>query len=58
MLGLSDQGREVIKDAFTAHNARESEWAGALSRDEQETLIALLEKLTTHSVHFDARHRT
>lgn len=48
----------MIKDAFTAHNTRESEWAQALSEDDQETLIALLEKLTTHSAHFDARHRT
>ncbi|MFK0281343.1 MarR family winged helix-turn-helix transcriptional regulator [Streptomyces sp. NPDC090499] len=57
LLGLSDQGRSVIKDAFTAHNAREQEWASALSRQDQETLIGLLEKLTAHSAHFDARHR-
>ncbi|MFF7777078.1 MarR family winged helix-turn-helix transcriptional regulator [Streptomyces tanashiensis] len=57
LLRLSDAGREVIKDAFVAHNARESAWAGALSEEDQETLIALLEKLTTHSAHFDARHR-
>ncbi|MFI8992302.1 MarR family winged helix-turn-helix transcriptional regulator [Streptomyces antimycoticus] len=58
LLGLSNRGREVIMDAFTAHNARESEWAGALSQQDQETLVALLEKLTTHSAHFDARHRS
>jgi DNA-binding MarR family transcriptional regulator len=57
LLGLSDQGRSVIKETFAAHNAREREWAGALSEQDQQTLIGLLEKLTAHSAHFDARHR-
>ncbi|MEU8824895.1 MarR family transcriptional regulator [Streptomyces sp. NPDC048636] len=56
-LGLTDQGRDAITAAFREHNAREKEWAGSLSADEQATLVALLEKLTAHSVHFDARHR-
>lgn len=56
-LGLTEQGREAITSAFRAHNTREREWAGSLSEDEQTTLIALLEKLSAHSVHFDARHR-
>lgn len=56
-LTLTAQGREAISEAFREHNAREQEWAGSLSREEQVTLIALLEKLTAHSVHFEARHR-
>ncbi|MFF0630617.1 MarR family winged helix-turn-helix transcriptional regulator [Streptomyces sp. NPDC004296] len=56
-LSLTDEGRAAIADAFREHNAREREWAASLSADEQATLITLLEKLTAHSVHFDARHR-
>ncbi|MFG1667908.1 MarR family winged helix-turn-helix transcriptional regulator [Streptomyces sp. Y7] len=56
-LRLTDAGREAITSAFRAHNEREQEWAGSLSEDELHTLIALLGKLTTHSTHFDARHR-
>lgn len=54
---LTDAGREAITSAFRAHKAREQEWAGSLSEDELHTLIGLLGKLTTHSTHFDARHR-
>ncbi|GAA2474502.1 MarR family transcriptional regulator [Streptomyces thermolineatus] len=57
-LGLTEEGRETITDAFSAHNVREQEWTGALSEDEQTTLIALLEKMTTRSTRFDARRRT
>ena len=57
VLELSDQGRVAITDAFAAQNAREEEWAQALSEEEQKTLIALLEKLVAHSVDFDARQR-
>ncbi|MCZ0984741.1 MarR family winged helix-turn-helix transcriptional regulator [Streptomyces diastatochromogenes] len=56
-LRLTEEGRSAITEAFRAHNAREQEWAGSLSQDEQLLLITLLEKLTAHSVHFDARHR-
>jgi DNA-binding MarR family transcriptional regulator len=56
-LRLTDAGREAITSAFRAHNEREQEWAESLSQDELQTLIDLLGKLTTHSTHFDARHR-
>ncbi|MGW0815889.1 MarR family winged helix-turn-helix transcriptional regulator [Streptomyces viridiviolaceus] len=56
-LRLTDAGREAITSAFQAHNEREQEWAGSLSKDELHTLIGLLEKLTAHSAHFDVRHR-
>jgi DNA-binding MarR family transcriptional regulator len=56
-LSLTESGQEAIATAFLAHNEREREWAGALTGDEKRTLIELLGKLTTHSAHFDARHR-
>lgn len=57
LLGLSEPGRARIMDTFSAHNARERQWASALGEEDRRTLIALLEKLTAHSVHLDARHR-
>lgn len=57
LLGLSEQGRTVITDAFRAQNAREREWAEAFDEDDRKALIALLKKLTAHSVDVDARHR-
>ncbi|WP_060886956.1 MarR family winged helix-turn-helix transcriptional regulator [Streptomyces caniscabiei] len=57
LLGMSEQGRTVIADAFRSQNAREKEWADAFDEDDRRTLIALLEKLTAHSVDVDARHR-
>jgi hypothetical protein len=48
----------AVPGAFRAHNDREQEWANVLSPDEREALIGLLQKLTAHSVHFEARHRT
>ncbi|HWG25050.1 MarR family winged helix-turn-helix transcriptional regulator [Actinospica sp.] len=57
-LSLTDEGLEAITSAFRAHNQREQEWAASLSEGEQQTLIELLNKLTAHSVNFDARQRT
>ena len=56
-LSLTDAGVEAITSAFRAHNEREREWADSLSEQEQHTLIELLNKLTAHSVSFDARRR-
>ena len=56
-LSLTESGLHAITTAFQAHNEREQEWAGSLSADEQRTLIALLEKLTTHSLHFEVKQR-
>ena len=56
-LSLTEAGVEAITSAFRAHNEREQEWAGSLSEQEQNTLIDLLNKLTAHSVSFDARRR-
>ncbi|MBA4866609.1 MarR family transcriptional regulator [Streptomyces sp. PSKA54] len=57
LLGLTGKGKAAITEAFREHNARERDWAGSLTEDEQSTLVALLEKLTARSVRFDARHR-
>lgn len=56
-LALTEAGLEAITTAFRAHSEREQEWAGSLGPEEQRTLTDLLGKLTTHSTHFDARHR-
>ena len=59
-LSLTAAGLEAISTDFRAHNDREQDWASALTRDEQQTLISLLDKLAVHSVqsgHFAARHR-
>jgi DNA-binding MarR family transcriptional regulator len=56
-LTLAPAGRNAITEAFRAHNDREIEWAGALSKDEQRTLIRLLGKITAHADHIEARQR-
>ncbi|MER8223557.1 MarR family transcriptional regulator [Streptomyces sp. NPDC094143] len=56
-LTLTEQGLDAITEAFRAHNAREQDWAGSLSQEEQATLTELLGKLITASGRFDARHR-
>ncbi|MBQ0985023.1 winged helix-turn-helix transcriptional regulator [Streptomyces sp. F63] len=57
-LSLTERGRASITEAFRAHNEREQEWAGTLSKDERETLITLLQKMTAGSVRFGVRHRS
>jgi DNA-binding MarR family transcriptional regulator len=47
LLNLTDAGHTAITSAYEAHNEREQAWANSLSKPEQTTLIALLEKLTT-----------
>jgi DNA-binding MarR family transcriptional regulator len=44
-LSLTVKGEDALTDAFTAHNARETLWADALSAGERETLARLLTKL-------------
>ncbi|MEV6794096.1 MarR family transcriptional regulator [Streptomyces sp. NPDC051320] len=56
-LALAPAGRDAITEAFRAHNAREADWAGALSEEEQRTLIRLLGKITAQSDRIDARQR-
>ncbi|WP_156365936.1 hypothetical protein [Nocardiopsis sp. NRRL B-16309] len=56
-LSLTDSGLRAITTAFQAHTEREQQWAGSLSTDEQQTLIALSEMLTAHSVHFAVKQR-
>ncbi|MGW8765902.1 MarR family winged helix-turn-helix transcriptional regulator [Streptomyces sp. NPDC055815] len=57
-LSLTESGLQAITTAFQAHNEREREWADSLSKEEQGTLIRLLEKIAAHSLHFEAKHRT
>ncbi|MBL1102008.1 MarR family transcriptional regulator [Streptomyces sp. 205] len=58
LLGLTPKGHQAITEAFRAHNAREQDWAGALSKDEQRTLICLLEKISAHSADIEAKQRS
>jgi hypothetical protein len=46
-LSLTDAGRTEMVDVFREHNERELGWAGALTEDEQRTLVFLLNKLIT-----------
>lgn len=56
-LSLTDKGLDAITSDFRAHNGREQGWAGALTDEEQQTLIGLLDKLAAHSMRLQARHR-
>lgn len=57
-LRLTPAGQDAITDAFQAHNARERQWTGALSEDEQRTLIHLLQKVTAGSRTIEAKQRS
>lgn len=46
-LVLTDLGREEMRTTFGRHNARELAWVGVLSREEQQTLVMLLNTLIT-----------
>ena len=42
---LTEQGHALWKDSFIRHNAREQRWAATLSREEQSTLVSLLQRI-------------
>lgn len=44
-LGLTDAGDALVTEVFADENARERQWAGVLTADEQETLAGLLAKV-------------
>lgn len=48
MVELTAHGSEVTGDLFRRQNAREREWASALSEREQATFVRLLHKLLAH----------
>ena len=56
-LHLTDAGQEKIRTAFRAQNDRESQWAEALTEEEQHTLVTLLEKLMEQRERIGARAR-
>jgi DNA-binding MarR family transcriptional regulator len=49
MLRLTAQGEAALAEAYREHNARERQWADALTPDEQQVFIALLGKLAAHA---------
>ncbi|MFI7483836.1 MarR family winged helix-turn-helix transcriptional regulator [Kocuria sp. M1R5S2] len=56
-LRLTEDGLAKIRVAFRAQNERESQWAEALTDDEQHTLVTLLEKLMEQRERIGARAR-
>ena len=42
---LTDKGRQLWKNSFVYQNTRERQWAAALTREEQQTLVRLLKTL-------------
>ncbi|MEU6804774.1 MarR family winged helix-turn-helix transcriptional regulator [Streptomyces neyagawaensis] len=47
---LTDYGHDVVGELFARNNAREAEWARALTARERGTLIRLLQKIRRHEV--------
>lgn len=56
-LGLTEAGLARIREVFTQQNNREDEWSRALTEQESELLISLLDKLMTHRATFGAKLR-
>lgn len=56
-LHLTDAGQAKIRTAVRAQNHRESQWAEALSDEEQRTLVTLLEKLMAQRERIGGRAR-
>lgn len=57
-LHLTEIGQMSIREAFQAQNERESQWAGVLSEEEQDTLGELLDKVMTQRRAIGARRRS
>lgn len=57
LLTLTDVGLAKIRTEFRAQNERESQWAEALTEEEQRTLVELLEKVMTQRRAIGARRR-
>ncbi|MFC7731429.1 MarR family winged helix-turn-helix transcriptional regulator [Actinomadura keratinilytica] len=58
VLSLTERGQEAMLEVFAAQNARERQWADALTDTEQDILIMLLNKLIAGRRRFDARERS
>ena len=56
-LRLTDTGLTTIREVFVRQNRREAEWGGALTEQESELLISLLDKLMAHRSAIGARTR-
>ncbi|HET6500408.1 MAG TPA: MarR family transcriptional regulator [Amycolatopsis sp.] len=57
LLDLTEAGREATSSTFSEHNEREQAWATVLTKNEQATLIGLLEKLATSDAAAEAKRR-
>jgi MarR family transcriptional regulator, negative regulator of the multidrug operon emrRAB len=56
-LHLTEAGLAKIRMEFRAQNERESQWAEALTEEEQRTLVGLLDKVMAHRGAIGARDR-
>jgi DNA-binding MarR family transcriptional regulator len=57
LLGLTLTGKQSFEETFLQHNAREQEWAAALTPNELQTFIELLEKLNSAGQQAWVKHR-
>ncbi|MFF7415390.1 MarR family winged helix-turn-helix transcriptional regulator [Streptomyces lydicus] len=56
-VSLTERGEAAIAETFQAHNAREQDWASALTAEEQQTLIRLLGKINAGAGRIKAKQR-
>ena len=57
ILHLTDAGLNKIHDVFAQQNARETEWSQALTEQERELFISLLDKIMNHRTAIGAKTR-
>lgn len=57
-LALTGAGEAEIAETFRAHHERERAWSAALTEDERQTLVGLLDKLVSTRSDLDVNHRS
>lgn len=57
ILHLTDAGQAKINEVFSLQNARETEWSQALTEQERELFINLLDKIMNHRTKIAAKTR-
>lgn len=57
ILHLTDTGQTKIQEVFARQNSRENDWSQALTEQERELLISLLDKIMDHRTAIGAKTR-
>ncbi len=57
ILHLTDSGQTKIQEVFARQNSRENDWSQALTEQERELLISLLDKIMDHRTAIGAKTR-